>query len=867
MKNLLNGISRHLTSVPARVEKRKWLVLASFAVATGIFFFGLTKLKFDFTLEKWFEQDDTAFVAYNEFREQFGSEDGVVIVYKAKDGDVFSTQSLLAVKGIRDDLTNYPATLANGERSALDHIVDVDCLINAFVLTVKDDVLLSRELVGDVVPTSQRELEGIRSVAMAQRDFPLKFFSPDLQYGAIFIQTDFGAVPVDEVEHRAGDDAIDMMQEISSAENREASNGPPRFKPTDTADYLALNTALKEILEKPEYANHLEYYKVGSTIESENQLKMGKEMAVLYLAALLIMLIALLLIFRSFSAVAWSFLIVVLSTVWTLGIAGLLGLPATPFVILTILLILTLGMADAVHVISGYLFFRNEGHDFPSAMRATYEKAGLACLLTAVTAMAAMLSLSYTNLVPIRNFSIMSATGVFTALVLTIYLLPALLSIAAPVPKKPDAVRNRLAAWIGRLVPNFAASLQKVLERVVPAVEKRPRTYIVAFCLVLAVCVFGSFMARVDYRSYDQYPEDSNFYRSVMLLDKVMAGSARVSLYIDAGKDNALQDPAVLRVIDDMQRKLEADYPKYVVTTHSIVDVVKDASQKQNEGRPEMYTIPSGREELSQTLFMFNSADPEEREKVVSENYRKANVAITLRSYGSHEYTDVFELMKKDINGSLDQIRESYPAASVSITGLFAMGMTAADYLMMTQLQSFGLSLLVISILLLVIFSSLKAGLISLIPNLIPSFLVLGILGLLEIPIDFYTMMLAPIVVGIAVDDTIHFVTLYRGEVMKDGDIHRALRATVKECGQAIVFTSMVLGFGFGIMAIASSPGWANLGKLGFLAIAAGLVCELFLTPALIMVFKLKFASKTQSTALEPADTETGFRIPKEEAS
>jgi uncharacterized protein len=849
MKNLLNAVSSHIAGIPERVQKRKLLVLALFALATGACFHGLTKLKFDFTLEKWFEQDDAAFVAYNEFHDQFGSEDGVVIVYEALDGDVFSAQSLRAVQGIRTDLTHYQAELPDGTRSALDHIVDVDCLINAFVLTVRDDILLSRELVGDVVPTSREALEEIRAVAAAQRDFPLKFYSRDMRYGAIYITTDFGAIPVDaEPAPPAGDAAadeasIDMLQQIASAESAERQ-GPPRFKPTDTADYLALNAALKEVLEKPEYLRHLRYYKVGSTIESENQLKMGQEMAVLYLAALLIMLTLLLVLFRSFSAVVWSFLIVALSTIWTLGIAGLLGLPATPFVILTILLILTMGMADAVHVISGYLFFRREGLDFRAALRATYEKAGLACLLTAGTAMAAMLSLSYTNLVPVRNFSIMSATGVAVALVLTIYLLPVLLELWAPAPRKPRPARNRFSAWLGRLVPNFAAGLQRLLERVVPAVERAPRTYVIGFCALLAVCVFGAFKARVDYRTYDQYPEDSNFYQSIMLMDDEMAGSSRISLYVDLGADNAFQDPAVLGVIESMQRGLERNYPKYVVTTSSIVDIVKDAYQKQNEGRAEMYRIPASRAELSQTLFMFNSADPEEREKVVSENYRKANVTITLRSYGSYEYTEVFGRMKADINAALEQIRAGYPDASVSITGLFAMGMTAADYLMVTELQSFGLSLLVISILLLVIFSSLKAGLISLIPNLIPSFLVLGILGLLEIPIDFYTMMLAPIVVGIAVDDTIHFVTLYRAEVLKDGDIRRALRDTVKECGQAIVFTSMVLGFGFGIMALASSPGWANLGKLGFLAIFSGLVCELFLTPALIMTFKLKFAPR-----------------------
>ncbi|GFE86013.1 efflux RND transporter permease subunit [Steroidobacter agaridevorans] len=846
MKRVLQAIAEHITHVPERLQRRKLLVLTFFALATAVFCYGLTQLKFDFTLERWFEQDDASFIAYNEFHEQFGSEDGVVIVYKAKDGDVFSAQSLQAVQGIREELLNYHKHLKEGEVSALDHIVDVDCLINAFILTVKDDILLSSGLVGNTVPTDRAALEDIRRRALSQRDFPLKFFSKDMQYAAIYIKTDFGAIPLDSDEKPASGMSIDMAQEIAAAASTE-KKGPPRFKPTDTADYLALNAALKVILEKPQFAEHLEYYKVGSTIESEHQLEMGKEVAVLYLAALTIMLVSLLLVFRSLSAVVWSFLIVILSTIWTLGIAGLAGLAATPFVTLTILLILTMGMADVVHIISGYLFFRNEGHDFKAAVRMAYEKAGVACLLTAITAMAGMLSLLFTNLVPIKHFSIMSATGVVVALFLTLYLLPVLLDLWAPVPKVKKA-----SAVMQRLMPNVALALQKRLDKVLPVVEKRPRTFVALFSVVLAVCIYGAFHVKVDYTSYDQYPKESNFYRSIKLLDEEMAGSARVSLYVDLGKDNGFQDPEVLRAVEAMQRKLETDYRKYVVTTSSIVDIVKDANQKQNEGRPEMYKIPDSQLELSQTLFMFNTADPEEREKVVSENYRKANITVTLRTFGSNEYTDVFAAMKQDVNDTLSVIKKTYPEATVSITGLFSMGLQAADYLMTNELQSFGLSLLVISLILLIIFNSFKAGFISLVPNLIPSFLVLGILGLLDFPIDFYTMMLAPIVVGIAVDDTIHFVSQYRAEVLKDGDIRRALRDTVKECGQGIVFTSLVLGLGFGIMSIASSPGLANLGKLGFLSIFSGLLCELFLTPALIMVFKLNFASQRDEQRVEP---------------
>jgi predicted RND superfamily exporter protein len=844
MKRFLSAVSRYLTNLPEQILKARLLVLLLFAVATGICVYGMTKLKFDFTIETWLQQDDAAYVAYNEFHAQFGSDDGVVIVYKPKDGDVFSAQSLQAIKGIRDDLINYRSKLKQGEESSLDHIVEVNNLINAPVLTVKNDVLLSKWLVGRSVPTDPRTLDEIRRTAETQRDFLLKYFSKDMKYGAVYIKTDFGAVPVGSDGHVSTDAAINMSADESASDGGSGKKEGPRFKPTDLGDYVGLNAALNKILNKPEYLQHLEYYKVGNTIDSDNQVKMAKEMGTLYMAALVIMLISLFMIFRSFSGVIWPCLLMVLSIVWTLGISGLLGLSASTFIILTILLILTVGMADITHLISGYMFFRHEGRDFKSAIRATYEKSGVACLLTTVTSAAGMLSLLYGNLVPTINFSLMSAIGVCVVFFLAIHLLPIMLQVWSPAP---DADKHRpglLSRFIERVTPDFTPFLQKWLDKVVPAVQKRPYAFIVPFFAIFVVCIYGACKVKVDYSIYDQYRQNSNFYQSIKLMDDKMAGSNKMSLYLDLGEDNAFQDPAVLHVIDDMQHKLQRDYARYVVTTYSIVDVVKDAYQKENEGREDMYTIPATREVLSQTLFTFNVADPEERGRLVSENYRKANVAVNLRGFGSYEYTDVFERMKTDINDSLSLIKKRYPKASVSITGLFAMGMVTANYLVVNELQSFGASLLVISAILLVVFGSFKAGLISLIPNVIPSLLVLGVLGLTGKPLDFYTMMLAPIAVGIAVDDTIHFVTVYRTAFLKCGDVIHAVTETVKECGQGVVFASMILGLGFGIMVVASTPGLASLGEFGFLAIFFGLVCELFLTPPLIIAFKLTFKDK-----------------------
>jgi predicted RND superfamily exporter protein len=850
MKRILSWTSHYLTGIPDWVRKRKVFVLLMLAVATAFFVAGMSKLQFDFTIERWLKQDDAAFVAYNEFHDQFGSDDGVVIVYRPKDGNVFSAASLAAVKGIRDELLNYHAKVKAGEGSALDHVVKVDSLVNAPVLTVKRDAMVSHWLVGDTVPRSEQALAAIRTTAWSERDFPLKYFSKDEKYGAIYIKTDFGAIPMDAGDATAAGGTVNM----SVAAPREKAGGaeePLRFKPTDMADYVALNAALNTILAKPEYASHLDFYKVGNTIDSQNQVKMGKEMGLLYMVGMLIMLATLFMIFRSFAGALWPAVIIVLSTIWTFGIAGWLGLSISPFVILTILLILTIGMADVTHMTSSYLYFRTHGHEPAAAIREAYEKAGLACFLTTITTIAGMLSLLSGSLVPVINFSLMSAIGVGVVFFLTMHLLPVLLEIWSPAP---DPRRNRgLAGWIARLTPNFVPALQRALDRIVPAVEQRPWAFIAPFLLLFVASVWGALHVKVDYSVYDQYSKQSNFYQAIKLLDQKMAGSSQMSLYVDLGEDNGFQDPAVLRVVDDLQHKFEKDYAKYVVSTGSIVNVVKDAYQKQNDGRPDMYVIPSQREVLSQTLFTFNVANPEEREKLVSETYRKANITVTLRGYGSSEYTRVFERMKQDIHASLDLIKKDYPNAKVSITGLFAMGMKAADYLVMNELQSFGLSLLVISGMLLVIFNSFKAGVVSLIPNIVPSFLVLGVLGWLRIPLDFYTMMLAPIAVGIAVDDTIHFVSVYRTEVLHDGDVRRALVDTVKECGQSTVFASMILGFGFGIMSVATTPGLASLGKLGFLAIFSGLVCELFLTPALILVFKLRFRGKQGGLAAQLA--------------
>jgi predicted RND superfamily exporter protein len=828
-------LSEHFENVPDALRKRRLLVGIVFLALLAASIFGIGKLRMDMTIEGWFAKDDPTLIAFNRYHAQFGSEDGVYIVYKSKDGDVFSPASLEAARGIQNDLINFRAKLKQGEQSALEHIVKVDTLVNASVLTVDGDVLASRQLVGDTVPTSPEAIAQIKAIAESEKQLPLQFFSRDHKYGGIYIETDFGSVPVG-AEEVTEETVLSLDHAASPGEEK-----PVEFKPTDQADYLKLFEEIKKILGKPQYAKQFDFYAVGNTAAAEHDVKMSEEMGILYMAAFAIIVVLLWFLFRSASAVVWSMLIVILSTVFTLGAAGWLGLTVTGFLILTILLILTVGVADSVHTLTGYTRLRTSGIDHRDALRHTYRFAGVALLLTGLTNMTGTMALNITPVVPIQSFAIMSTLGILFALLLTFYLLPVLIDLWPTVSKKKVIVATPEKKRFLDVLPR----LKSVLEKIFPLVEKRPVAFIIPFMLMLVVSIYGATQVKIDSQILDQYPEDSTFTQSVKVADEHMMGAYAMVLYLDFKEDFALQDPDVLKAMDELQKKFETKYKKYVVTTNSIAYVAKDANRKLNGNAPQYERIPDTREMLAQTLFMFNNANPSERQRLVDDSYRKANIKISLHSYGSYEYHEVFKQMRADIDQMMAQLKTKYPKTEVSITGVFALAMQAAQYITENEAITFGIALIVVSVILLLVFGSFKVGLIALIPNLIPALLALGLLGISGIPLDFFTMMLAPIIIGISIDDTVHFISHYQQKLAKDGDVNAALRETMSEAGPGVVFTALILGLGFGIMAIASAAGTSNMGKFGALAIFVGLLNDLFLLPALLLAFKPKFNKET----------------------
>ncbi len=257
-----------------------------------------------------------------------------------------------------------------------------------------------------------------------------------------------------------------------------------------------------------------------------------------------------------------------------------------------------------------------------------------------------------------------------------------------------------------------------------------------------------------------------------------------------------------------------------------------------NQGESVQKRLPDDARLTAQLLYLFDNANPQDRRNLVSDDYSKSHLSIQLRNAGSFEYTEFFDQVRDDVDEYFKPLQQPFPHMQLNVTGSLALMMELIDHISWTQIKSFSFALLIITLIMMLTLGSLQGGLISMMPNLLPAFFTFGLLGLLGIPLDTDTLIIAPLIIGIAVDDTIHFLAHYRDAWYEHGDVEKALSSTIKEVGQAVTFTTLILGLGFSMLAFSDYLGMAKTGIFGSLAIFVALSADLLLLPALIQWLK-----------------------------
>ena len=885
MKSLLLYLNKYFAKVPSQLIPYRKAVLILALLSTIFMGYGASRFVLDTSFDVWFSESDPAIEALDEFRDQFGSDDGLFIVYEAKDGDVFSNQSLTLISEITEILDNYE-TISDEEWlerfnltpevvESLTHIKRVQSLSNIRIQKNEDDVLSSPRLVPKNIPSDMEKLSEIGSEADDQPSLLLFMFSKDHRFGAISINTDFGAIPVVQ----ESDDDFSLFSDDDWSDDFDASMDDDavvqriEYQPDEPALYMPFMKAITAITEQPKMTEHFNFYPIGNSAMIALAMDTMIQAAFLLVGMVVIINLLLWTLFRSASAVVLPQLAIGLSILFVIGGLSWLNLASTTLIALTVMLVIAVGVADCVHVMSSYLFYRRDGKEHDEALSKAYGKTGVPILLTTITTMAGMSSLAATGMPMFVQFGLSSAAGVFFAFLYTIYLLPVLLNYWHPVQVKKisqtDENRKssikavvllmkskvlsvlcffakplmRGAKKVG-LVWLFSAEwLQPLLDKIPAFVERFRYLVAIIFFGGFIVCLYGATQVKIDSNLVELYSDDVPIGQAYDIVDENMMGTGSMVIVVDTASSDGIMDPDVLNSMDRLQNKIEASYSNYIIRTNSLADLVKDTHAIMQSSE-EFRTIPDSQIAVSQLLYLFNSSNPEERRALVSDDYSKSHISVQLRNAGSNEYKEFFKEIQQDINSEFNKLTASYPEIKVQITGSFALMMRLADDISKNQFKSLAIAAVVISLLLMVTLGSLQAGVMSIIPNLIPATLAFGLMGLLGIPLDTDTLMIAPLIIGIAVDDTIHFISHYRMSLAQNHNMKFALVETIKEVGQAVTFTTLILGCGFFMLTFSDYLGLAKIGGFGSLAIFVALLCDLLFFPALIMIFKPKFGQK-----------------------
>ena len=888
MKSLLLSLNDYFALVPGQLRPYRKIVLILALLSTVFMGYGTTRFVLDTSFESWFSEDDSAVESLNEFREQFGSDDGLFIVYEAKDGDVFSNQSLSLISKITEVLDNDEQIsdevwlkqygLTSEVAETLKHIKRVQSLTNIRIQKNEDDVLSAPLLVPKTIPKDINILGEIKSEAGKQSSLPLFMFSKDHRFGAISIQTDFGTIPVIENQNEEQSLFSDdyWSDDFEDSVDDQAVLQKVKFKDIEPGLYIPFMQAVSAIYEQPKMLAHFDFYPIGTSAMIE--LAWGTMIQAAYLLVGMLVIINLLLwtLFRSASAVVLPQLAIGLSILFVIGGLSWLNIASTTLIALTVMLVIAVGVADCVHVMSSYLLYRRSGNEHEQALSQAYGKTGVPILLTTVTTMAGMSSLAVTGMPQFVLFGFSSAAGVGLAFLYTIYLLPVLLDYWHPMQDKKvlnvvqekrtlvSLVKNfikliqintlKFLCFIARPILNLSKKigltwllgadwLQPLLDKIPAFVQRYRYAVVVIFFSVFGICLYGATQVKIDSNLVELYSDDVPIGQAYDIVDEHMMGTGNMIIVVNTGESDAIMNPAVLNAMSRLQTQVKESYSEYIIRTNSLADLVKETHAIM-QGDEQYRTIPESQITVSQLLYLFNSANPEERRALVSDDYSKSHISIQLKNAGSNEYAEFFAGIRKDINNEFDTLKDRYPNLDVEITGTFAMMMRLADDLSRNQFKSLAIAAIVISCLLMVTLGSLQAGAMSIVPNLIPATLAFGLMGLFGIPLDTDTLMIAPLIIGIAVDDTIHFISHYRMSLAINNNMRLALIEAIKEVGQAVTFTTLILGSGFFMLTFSDYLGLAKIGGFGSLAIFVALLCDLLFFPALIMIFKPKFGQK-----------------------
>ncbi len=783
---------RLLENALARVGLGAWrhpivtilVVLASIAGLAS----RLPEIEFENDVDRYLEPSDPVRVAYDALRAQFGRDDVLYIAITPP--KVFDAHFLETLRALHERLEDE-----------LPWVNEVRSLVNARQTRGVGDELIVDELMEEW-PEGPEAIAAVERIASANPFYRNLFLSDDGRTTGIVVEP---------MTYQPGDvdGYADFDDEVTAKESE-----PTFIAGWQTAELVS---QAHDFVASAGLGPDTKIHVMGTpVINVEIQEQTAGDMA--RFSALSLIAIALLLgvVFRRWVAIVLPLLLVALSVVAVAGAMVLVGRPLTFVSQIVPSFTLAVGVGFSVHVLAMFFQGIDGGVGPADALEYALRHSGPAIVMSSLTTAGGMASFIVSNLAPIRDIGIFVPFGVLVAAALSLVLLPACLALLPVRPRnRADDARTPTTERVLMACGRFGT--------------RHPIPVLLASLTILAIAAAGIPSISQSYDPLKWLPEDNRARIASEYVDRALGGSAGMEIVFDAGRENGLHEPATLETIEAIQRYVERhpgdDFS--IRKTTSVGDIAKEIHQALHAGNRDYYRIADDRRTLAQELFLFESSGSDDLEDVVDSQFRLARISLKGEHTEAVHYLEYLE--KHD-----EKLRALAGEGELTMTGFFALAAHVAQLTVQTSIRSYVLAFLLITPLMMLFIGSLRTGIISMAPNLMPIAIVMGVMGWVGAPLDVFTVLIGGIALGLVVDDTIHILHGFRTHFLATGSVEIATAATMRTTGRALFFTTIVLTSAFSIYGFASATTVANFGLLSALAVFLAFGFDIFLSPALL---------------------------------
>ena len=552
-------------------------------------------------------------------------------------------------------------------------------------------------------------------------------------------------------------------------------------------------------------------------IRTLNAQNIKDEMGLFVFTALLVTALIFFLFFRSYRATFISMLVVLIGVGWAFGVLGWLGYEITILTALIPPLIIVIGIPNCIFLINKYQQEFAKNNDKLKSLESVIIKIGNATLMTNLTTASGFATFILTNSQVLKEFGVVASLNIIAIFLLSLFIIPIVYSFSG-IPNKKH-LKHLENIYIKKIVKWLEERVRK----------KRLNTYIISL-ISLILGIIGIYQIEISGSIIEDMPKKSKFFEDIKFFDNEFNGIVPIEINIDTRRRKGVNNLTTIKKINRLSEYVSS-IPE-LSSPISIVNLIKYIKQAYYNGNPKYYKIPTSQENSFLSPYLRNMPDTK---NLITNYIDSIGQNARMTTFLMDVETKRIEIIEKDLKEEINKIfgNNRY---DVILTGKALLYLKGTHYLIKNLFISLSLAILLIAIFMAYLFRSYKVIIISLIPNLLPLLVTAGVMGFTGIPLKPSTILVFSVAFGISVDNTIHFLAKYRQELIENSwKINSAVYTSLREAGVSMLYTSIVLFFGFAIFMISSFGGTVALGGLVSVTLLFAMLANLILLPSLLI--------------------------------